>query len=80
MILMNDPRRAYATSLLSDVTGATGYLPRRDILADWLRGYLNRPPGGSHDGLILAKEDLLAINAHLLAHSVVPATVRVSLN
>ncbi len=73
-------RQDYASSLLVDLKANRTTLPRQEALTGWLQEYVNQPRGTDRelDGA-LATENLLAINAHLVAFDI-PATKRPSLN
>ena len=73
-------RQDYASSLLVDLKANRTTLPRQEALTGWLQEYvsLGRSTDRETDAA-LATENLLAINAHLVAFDI-PATQRPSLN
>jgi hypothetical protein len=73
-----DPSQTYATSLLTDVMAAPENLPRRHVLAEWLRDFLLKPRMSSPEGILWANGNLRAIDAHLLDFEV-PLSARPAL-
>lgn len=73
-------RQDYAASLLVDLRAARSTLPRQEALTSWLQDYVKQSRAGDREiEPALATENLLAINAHLVAFGI-PVTKRPALN
>jgi hypothetical protein len=63
-----------AQSILADIQGAPDtVLPRRDLIVEWLRSYLQHPDRSGSAAEAADAGDLLALEQFLRAHDV-PAT------
>jgi len=73
-------RQDYASSLLVDLRASRAALPREEALTGWLQDYVKQPRSADTEtGAGQATENLLAINAHLVAFGI-PVTKRPALN
>lgn len=73
-------RQDYASSLLVDLRASRSTLPRQEALTGWLQDYVKQGrPAGQEADAAQATENLLAINAHLVAFEI-PTTKRPALN
>jgi hypothetical protein len=63
--------RDYATSLLADLQlSSAASLPRREVIADWLRDFVKSSRSGQRAAGSEDAPNLRAIHEHFLAHAV----------
>jgi hypothetical protein len=71
--IMHSPTKhlSHARALLADIAGSpTIYLPRRDILVEWLQAFVGRAQATSYDLPDTEAKDLAALDEFLRANNV----------